>query len=117
MLEGAAKRSGNGIATAIGLITFFLGSTGAFLELQTALNAIWRVKPKPDAGIKDMLLQRLLSFGLVIGVGFLLLVSLLVSAGLSALNRYIGTIVPDIAVIWQGVNVLVSLGVITCCSR
>ena len=113
MLEGAANRSGNGIATAIGLITFFLGSTGAFLELQTALNAIWRVKPKPDAGIKDMLLQRLLSFGLVIGVGFLLLVSLLVSAGLSALNRYIGTIVPDIAVIWQGVNVLVSLGVIT----
>ena len=52
------------------------------------------MKPKPDAGIKEMLLQRLLSFGLVIGVGFLLLVSLLVSAALSALNRYIGTIVP-----------------------
>ena len=113
MLEGANQRSGNGVATAIGLGTFFLGATGAFLELQTALNAIWRVKPKPDAGIKEMLIQRLLSFGLVIGVGFVLLVSLLVSAALSALNRYIGAILPDIALLWQGVNTLVSLGVVT----
>jgi membrane protein len=113
MLQGASQRGSDGIATAVGLVTFFLGSTGAFLELQTALNAIWRVKPKPDAGIKDMLLQRLLSFGLVIGVGFLLLVSLLVSAGLSALNAYIGAFVPEIAAVWQGINTLVSLGVVT----
>jgi membrane protein len=113
MLEGAYNRAGNGVATAIGLGTFFLGATGAFLELQTALNAIWRVKPKANAGIKDMLLQRLLSFGLVVGVGFVLLVSLLVSAALSALNRYIGSIMPDIALLWQGVNTLVSLGVVT----
>jgi membrane protein len=113
MLEGAAQRGGDGIATALGLVTFFLGSTGAFLELQTALNAIWRVKPKPDAGIKDMLLQRLLSFGLVVGVGFVLLVSLLVSAALSALNSYIGQLLPQIAEIWQGINALVSLGVVT----
>ena len=66
-----------------------------------------------DAGIKEMLFQRLVSFGLVIGVGFVLLVSLLVSAALSALNRYIGSIMPDIALLWQGVNTLVSLGVVT----
>lgn len=113
MLQGASQRGNDVLATVVGLITFFLGSTGAFLELQTALNAIWRVKPRPDAGIKDMLLQRLLSFGLVIGVGFLLLVSLLVSAALSALNRYVGAMVPEIAVVWQGVNTLVSLGVVT----
>ena len=113
MLQGVRQRGGNGIATAIGLVTFFIGSTGAFLELQTALNAIWRVKPKPDAGIKDMLLQRLLSFGLVIGVGFVLLVSLLVSAALSALNSYLGALLPQIAGIWQGINTLVSLGVVT----
>ncbi len=113
MLQGAYQRGGNGVATAIGLITFFIGSTGAFLELQTALNAIWRVKPRPNAGIKDMLLQRLLSFGLVVGVGFVLLVSLLVSAALSALNQYLGALVPGIAVFWQGVNTLVSLGVVT----
>ena len=113
MLQGVRQRGGNGIATAIGLVTFFIGSTGAFLELQTALNAIWRVKPKPDAGIKDMLLQRLLSFGLVIGVGFVLLVSLLVSAALSALNSYLGALLPQIAGLWQGINTLVSLGVVT----
>jgi membrane protein len=113
MLEGASQRTGNGVATGIGLVTFFVGATGAFLELQTALNAIWRVKPKASAGIKDMLLQRLLSFGLVIGVGFLLLVSLLVGAALSALDHYIGAAVPGIAVVWQGVNTLVSLGVVT----
>ncbi|HWB40303.1 MAG TPA: YihY/virulence factor BrkB family protein [Gemmatimonadales bacterium] len=113
MLEAASQRTGNGLATGIGLVTFFLGATGAFLELQTALNGIWRVKPRADAGLKDMLLQRLLSFGLVIGVGFVLLVSLLVSAALSALNRYIGAFVPEVAVLWQGVNTLVSLGVVT----
>jgi membrane protein len=113
MLQGASQRSGNGLATSVGLITFFLGATGAFLELQTALNGIWRVKPKAGTGFKDLVFQRLLSFGLVIGVGFVLLVSLLVSAALSALNRYIGAFVPEIAVVWQGVNTLVSLGVIT----
>jgi membrane protein len=113
MLEGASQRSGDGLATTVGLITFFLGATGAFLELQTALNGIWRVKPKASTGFKDLLFQRLLSFGLVVGVGFVLLVSLVVSAALSALNRYIGAFVPEIAVVWQGVNTLVSLGVVT----
>src|SRR5512145_3304733 len=57
MPVGASQRGSDGIATAVGLVTFFLGATGAFLELQTALNAIWRVKPKASAGLKDMLLQ------------------------------------------------------------
>ena len=114
MLEGASQRGGNGIATAIGLVTFFLGSTGAFLELQTALNAIWRVKPKPDAGIKDMLLQRLLSFGLVVGVGFVLLVSLLVSAGARARSTATSASwCPRSPRSGNGVNILVSLGVVT----
>jgi membrane protein len=113
MLEGAAKPSSSRLATAVGLFTFFLGSTGAFLELQTALNGIWRVKPKPSAGIRQLLLPRLISFGLVVAVGFLLLVSLLVSAALAALDRYMGNAFPGLAVIWQAANVLVSFGVIT----
>jgi membrane protein len=113
MLESAANRKDGRLATAIGLVTFFLGSTGAFLELQTALNAIWRVKPKPNAGIREMLFQRLLSFGLVVGVGFVLLVSLVVSAGLAALDRYMGNAFPAAAVLWTGLNVLVSLGIVT----
>jgi membrane protein len=113
MLENAATRGDGTLATIIGLVTFFLGSTGAFLELQTALNGIWRVKPKPNAGIRQMLFQRLISFGLVIGVGFVLLVSLVVSAGLAALNRYMGNAFPGFTVLWTAMNVLVSLGVVT----
>jgi membrane protein len=114
MLEGAAKPAASRVATAAGLLTFFLGATGAFLELQTALNGIWRVKPKEsEKWWKDLVVQRLISFGLVIAVGFLLLVSLVVSAGLAALNRYMGIRFPAMAELWNAINLLVSFGVVT----
>ena len=114
MLQGASKKSESRLATGLGLLTFFIAATGAFLELQTALNGIWRVKPKEGVHwLKELVVQRLVSFGLVIGVGFLLLVSLLVSAGLAALDRYMGTAYPALAEVWQAANVLVSFGVIT----
>ena len=114
MLEGAGKKSESRLATVLGLLTFFIGATGAFLELQTALNAIWRVKPKAGGNwLRELVMQRLVSFGLVIGVGFLLLVSLLVSAALTALHRYMGHTYPGLAELWQAANVLVSFGVVT----
>src|SRR5689334_1064780 len=113
MLQGAARPAASRLATAVGIITAFLGATGAFIELQTALNAIWRVQPRPGANIVSFLTQRLISFGLVIGVGFLLLVSLLVNAALAAFNRYLGNAFPALAVLWDAVNVLVSLAVVT----
>ena len=114
MLEGASKPSSSIPATIIGVITFFLGATGAFLELQTALNAIWRVKPKASANfLRALVIDRLISFGLVVAVGFLLLTSLLVSAGLAALDKYMGQAFPGVAIVWQALNVLVSLGVIS----
>ena len=63
--------------------------------------------------VKAFLLERLISFGLVVAVGFLMLVSLLVSAALAALNRYLGGAFPGLTAIWEAGNVLVSLGVIT----
>ena len=114
MLEGVSKPSSSIPATIIGVITFFLGATGAFLELQTALNAIWRVKPKASATfLGSLVIDRLISFGLVVAVGFLLLTSLLVSAGLAALDKYMGQAFPGVAIVWQALNVLVSLGVIS----
>jgi membrane protein len=113
MLESAARPSASIPATIIGLVTLFLGATGAFLELQTALNAIWRVKPRPGTNVRDFVVQRLISFGLVVGVGFLLLVSLLVSAGLAGLSRYLGQLLPTLTALWEAANVLVSLFVIT----
>jgi membrane protein len=113
MLEGASKPSSSILATVIGSVTAFLGATGAFIELQTALNAIWRVKPRPGTSIKEFLLQRLISFGLVLGVGFILLVSLLVNAALAGLSRYLGNLFPTLTALWEAANVLVSLGVAT----
>jgi membrane protein len=113
MLQGAAKRSSGIIATIVGVVTLVVGATGIFLELQTALNGIWRVKPKPSAGIIGVLRQRLISFGLVVGVGFLLLVSLLVSAALAALGKFLGSYMPGYAILGQALNVLLSLAVIT----
>lgn len=114
MLEGASKPSTSITATVVGIITFFLGATGAFLELQTALNTIWRVKPKSDGRyLQILVMQRVISFGLVVALGFLLVTSLLVSAGLAAIDTYMGNAFPGVVVLWEALNVLVSLGVIT----
>ena len=114
MLEGAAKSSSSIPATIIGVITSFLGATGAFLELQADLDAIWRVKPRSRGNfLRDLLIQRMISFGLVLGFAFLLLTSLVVSAALAAVHTYMGDAFPGVAVLWEAVNVVVSLGVIT----
>jgi membrane protein len=114
MLEGAARPSSSVAATTAGIIAFFLAATGAFLELQTALNTIWRVKPKANGSFFRILaLQRLISFGLVVALGFLLVTSLLVSAALAALHSYMGNLFPGVLVLWEALNVVISLGVIT----
>jgi membrane protein len=114
MLEGAAKPSSSIPATIIGVITFFLGATGVFLELQADLDAIWRVKPRSRGNfLRDLVMQRLISFGVVLGFAFLLLTSLVVSAALAALHTYMGNAFPGGAVLWEALNVIVSLIVIT----
>jgi membrane protein len=114
MLEGASRPGSSIAATSVGIVTFFLGATGAFLELQNSLNTIWRVKPRSDGGFfRVLVLQRLISFGLVVALGFLLVTSLLVSAALAAVHNYMGNAFPGVAVLWEALNVVVSLGVIT----
>jgi membrane protein len=114
MLEGAAKPSSSIAATVAGVITFFLGATGAFLELQTALNTIWRVKPKRSGSfLRALVQQRIISFGLVVALGFLLVTSLLVSAALAAIHSYMGNAFPGVVVLWEALNVIVSLTVLT----
>ncbi|MDB5033275.1 MAG: ribonuclease [Chlorobi bacterium] len=113
MLENARHPSDSIIATIIGFVTLLVGATGAFVELQDSLNTIWDVMAKPGRGIMGLLKDRLLSFGIVIGVGFLLLVSLVLSAALTALGTYLGNSFAGSALIWQGVNQVISFGVIT----
>jgi membrane protein len=113
LLEGASQRPAGVLATVLGGIMFVVAATGAFLELQDALNTIWRVKLKPGANLRVLLMDRVRSFGLVVAIGFLLMVSLAVTAGLSALGGWLARLSPNIPLLWRGVNVLVSVVVAT----
>jgi membrane protein len=109
LLEGAGQRRAGIIATIVGSIAFLVAATGAFLELQAALNTIWRVKPSPGINLKTLVIDRLRSFGLVVAIGFLLMVSLAVTAALAALSGWLSERAPAIPLVWSGVTVLVSL--------
>ena len=113
LLEGASQRRAGIIATGVGSIAFVVAASGAFLELQAALNTIWRVKPTPGVNLKAFVIDRLRSFGLVVAVGFLLMVSLAVTAALAALSGWLSGRFPTIPLVLSGVTVLVSLIVTT----
>ena len=113
LLEGASQRRTGIFATVFGSITFVIAATGAFLELQSALNTIWRVKPNPGTNFRVFLLDRVRSFGLVVAIGFLLMVSLAVTAALAALNGWFARHSPSIPLLWTGVSMFVSLIVTT----
>jgi len=114
MLEAASKTSPKSVVTIIGIISFVFGATGAFLELQSDLDAIWRVTPKsPHSLLHDLLMQRLISIGLVLGFAFLLLTALVVSAALTAVTGYVGQSFPGAAAYWRLVDVAASLAVIS----
>ncbi|MEO6872619.1 MAG: YihY/virulence factor BrkB family protein [Chthoniobacterales bacterium] len=100
-------------AIGVGLVTLFLGASVVFAELQSALNQIWNVKVEVRHGfVLDYLLDRLRSFSIAIVVGFLLLVSLVLSAALSALQDYMTNWMPKFPWLWQGANIVVSLVVV-----
>lgn len=113
LLEGASQRRAGILATVIGGIAFVIAATGAFLELQVALNTIWRVKLNPAVNLKALLINRVRSFGLVVAIGFLLLVSLAVTAAMAALDAWLSSLSPDIPAVWTVVSLLVSLLVTT----
>ena len=102
------------IALVISLITSFIGSTIVFVELQDSLNMIWKVKPKPGRNlIKGLIRDRLTSFAIVIGTGFLLLVSLVISALLSALSNFITDSFAGFPLwILELINIIISFGII-----
>src|SRR5215831_14245602 len=89
MLEKARHRGSGIVASAIGFVTLIVGATGVMIELQDALNTVWKVVAKPGRGLKGILRDRLLSFGIVLGSGFLLLVSLVLSAVVAMVDGWI----------------------------
>ncbi len=113
LVEGASRRDDGMVATVVGAVTFVLAATGAFLELQADLNTIWRVKPSPELNLRAFLVDRLRSFGLVLAIGFLLLVSLSVSAAIAASSNWLGRRAPGLLQLWMFANHATSLLVTT----
>jgi len=89
MVAGTSK-SGGGLATAVGVVMLLAGAGGLFVQLQDALNTVWEVQPRPGRAVWEFIRERLLSFTMVAGVAFLLLVSLVVSAALAAVGSLLG---------------------------
>jgi len=113
MLESAGQPVQGAIATVVSLVTLVIVSMGMFSELQDALNLIWEIPSKGSVALWSAIKGRFLSFILIIGTGFLLLVSLLMSAFLAALGKFLLRAMPGPQVILAFVDVAVSLPAIT----
>jgi membrane protein len=113
IVVAADKPKAGLLATVAAVVTLVIGATGVFVQLQDALNTVWNVKRKPGRGLRHFIQDRLLSFAMIVGIGFLLLVSLVLSAALAAVGKWMNGLLPAQEVIWEGINFAVSLGVIT----
>lgn len=110
----SASNPGDGIlATVFGVAVLLLGASGVFTELQETMNVVWKVKSPPVSGVLNFIRLRFLSFAMVLGIGFLLLVSLLLTAALAAVGAYFDHLMPGWLGVWHLVNLGVSFGVIT----
>lgn len=115
MIAKASETKSSVWATIIGVITLIFGATGVFVQFQKSLDRIWEVKPDPKKeGFMSMIRERVFSFGLVVSIGFLLLVSLVITSVLSALADWAEARFPDyLLFIFAAINFLVSFAVIT----
>jgi membrane protein len=111
-MMSAQKKGGSLLATIIGGIAVVLGASGVFGQLQDSLNTIWGVVTKPDAGLGALIRDRLFSMATVLGTGFLLLISMILSTLVNAFSRYLGNLVSVPSWVAPTFNEVVSLVVI-----
>jgi membrane protein len=113
MIQKASEPKAGIIATVMGLVTLLLGATGVLMELHDSLNTIWKVASPPGRGLKATVRDRLLSFSVVLAFGFLLLVSLVLSAGLAAIGNRLTAIIPGWVTLAYVLNYGVSILLVT----
>ena len=116
ILVQAEQPEGRGVLpTLLGIGALLFGATGAFVSFQGALNRVWEIEPDPaQGGVKNFLLKRLLSLGMILVVGFLLLVSLVLSAALTAAGDSLAARLPDVSeTLIYTLNFVVSFAIIT----
>lgn len=114
IVKNASLSGKGGTAFIIGIVTLLIGATTVFGEIQDSINSIWGLKAKPKAGIWKLIKDRLLSFGIIGSLGFLLLVSLAVTGVVEGLNQRLQRIFPDVTVVlFYIINLLITLTVVT----
>lgn len=113
MVKSAALSEQGFLAAVLGFVTLFLGATGVFGQLKDALNTIWEVRIKPGKVWLQILRERMVSFGMVLVIGFLLLTSLLLTTLLAALNNYLERMMPLPGFLWTAFAMVVSFGLET----
>ncbi len=117
MIEGLVERAGQPaqgvVSTLIGFVLLVVGATTVFAELQDALDRIWRAPRRERGGLWALLRARLLSFGLILGIGFLMMVSLILSAALSALGKWWGEWFGHWLLVAQLLNQTISFALVT----
>ena len=112
MLKGAASRPSKGIlASVIGIVTLIAGASGVLSELKSALNTIWRTQE--SGNVKEVIKKNALFLGMLLGIGFLMTVSLVLSAGLASLGKFLTGFLPAPEIILHGIDFLLSAGIIT----
>jgi membrane protein len=112
-LMDAWQKRGSGVATALGILGLLVGASGVFAQLQDALNVIWKTKAQPGKGWWRFLRHRFLSLTMVLGTGFLLLVSMILTTLLNAFAQRLETMVPFLQALAWTLNFLLSFTVIT----
>jgi membrane protein len=113
MLASAQKPKEGVIASTLGIVILIIGATTVFAELETNLNRVWKVEPDKGSGLWHFTRTRLLAFGMVLAIGFLLIVSLVVGAGIAAWGKYWSGWFGGLEALLQTANFVVSVAVIT----
>jgi YihY family inner membrane protein len=114
MMLANGQRHWHGLfSSSLGFLTLIFGASGVFGELRSALNKIWKAKPRAASSLMILARGRLFSFGMVVSVGFVLLVSLIASTGLAAMTKYFSGVLPFPAIFWEALNFLVSFAGVT----
>jgi membrane protein len=108
MIKGASNKNSGIIASVIGIITLLLGASGIFGQMKAALNFIWKVETKPNAGIKGILLDRFTNLSMIGVICFLLLISLVASSATSVLSAYFLNLLPFSPIFIEIINMLIS---------
>ncbi|HYF52262.1 MAG TPA: YihY/virulence factor BrkB family protein [Planctomycetota bacterium] len=112
IVAASAQKESSLWTTIIGVVTILIGATGVFAELQSSLNTIWEVTPRPDRGYLGLLKDRFSSFLMILGIGVVMLLSVAASTVISLLSEWFGDALPGGKAVWQGGNIAASLAIL-----